>query len=255
MVRRYKRSYKRKRGIRRSVYGRKSKSTITRRNAFAPNHYTSFGGFPRFFMSLYPPSQCTIETFGDIERHPISGLGGIGGSQSTNWYRLASLYDPYGPASAGVNTEWWSQLVANYAQYVVYKVDVSVRVYDAENGSVKLYVTVQSSQDTTAIAGMDPAWYERNRTCKVITPYSSGGTAGPNNQEENFSFNICDIEGLTKSQYIGNNQYHSAINGNPARSPFMYLTCADPGGNASVGCRVQVRLAIHVKLFQRKIAP
>lgn len=199
------------------------------------------GWWPRIGFSPFPQVKSAQLKY--HEQFTISGsTGGITGTSIQ--YGLNCLFDP-NLTGVGHQPMGFDEYTAIYKMYHVWRVDIKIRP-DSDRTNMFLVAQINSSQDTTAVTGIDMNTAGERSNCAMINLL--GYTT------ENIiykQFNIADIEGNN----VNDDNYSATTSGNPGNKPTLNLACArnDGGDNGTVTGTIE--FVYHVKFFNKLTLP
>lgn len=197
--------------------------------------YNRFDPFP-------PRMRCCLE-YGNSLILTAPNTGNFG---TATVYRLNSIYDPLF-SGAGDYPYQYNSVASLYGQYFVRSVYIEITFSDASADGIICTALVQSSNNTLDPAGKSiPFMMACTGACTSVM-----SNTGEQRVVFKKTFQINQLEGLTKTQFEGNQPNYSAPFGsNPAATPFLRIAVADPNA-ASQTVFCQIRLRFNIEAYER----
>lgn len=164
-------------------------------------------------------------------------------------FRLNALFDPDNSSSTH-QPYGFDQMAALYDKYIVHSVRVVVMAQSpAQQANIAIAYSVQPSSSPYTLVGailQDVAEKPQNE----IAFLDSVGT--PSRTE--FTFNMWDIQGTTKKQYLDEIDLNAAlVTANPAQMPLFRIAAANIQSASAIAVASLVRVEFDCEFFQRTI--
>jgi hypothetical protein len=175
--------------------------------------------------------------------------GAAGVFNSTQQYRLNSLYDP-DHTGAGHQPYGYDQITAIYQKYKVYRCDVELTFWFP---SQAMYAAIQflGPDDASTLTGMTPDIAGERPTCELL-PLAA---ASKDPVKVRKTIDIARVIGMTRAQFDADLDGTCAQqNANPLRPVYMQLAIADPTSTYAQGAQsayCQVKLVYHARVWSR----
>jgi hypothetical protein len=170
---------------------------------------------------------------------------GIVGTEQT--WRLNSLFDP-DLTSTGHQPYGFDNLTPIFGSYQVRECLVELEFSGSDSITLIALVTVQSGQNTTALAGSQLDFcVERQSVMSRPLPIAGNDTW---RFRENFP--IHSVVGLTKTEFDGDPNYRALVSTNPATQSYLRVAVGDAGTGVSKKCVCKATLTFKARLFDRK---
>jgi hypothetical protein len=209
------------------------------------------GGFsPMSVASTFPSRMCTQMTYAEVLK--IGSDNATGGKTGTaKTYQLNSLYQP---RVGGHQPYGFDILSGLYNRYFVRAVHLDMTIA-RDNASTTNQLMIAYSSLQSAAGGYDIG--------SVVDAYSEIGekpgsrayliTVGGGGDFRNVNSNIKlhEIEGITESVYLANDNYRSAINTSPSLIPTLQLAVSSITATTTVYLDFRVRLTFDVEFYDR----
>lgn len=173
-----------------------------------------------------------------------AGFARLFGTEQT--FRLNSLFDP-DLTNVGHQPFGYDQLTPIYGKYAVQACHVEIEFFGSNTDDLVVAFTVQSGQNTNALAGADiDAVGERQSVLVRALPIN--GVA--NRWIHRELFPIHEIEGLPRGVTLRDDNYQSVVTTNPNAQCYLRIAAATVV-NTTKGCQCRVRLTYHARMFDR----
>ncbi len=194
-------------------------------------------GMPMTF-SAYPAVNKSYLAFAQVRTLTEGGAG----AGTYYQYRLNSIYDP-DFSGAGSTAVGYTQMSNLFGSYRVTRTRIKLRFSSLSSGVQT--VGFVAGLNTTFIASYEKIAAEPNTWARMLT-----NTSGPNSMAElDCVLDLPKLCGITRRQYIDENDYSATFGNNPARN--LYLSLYTYGSSASAqSVAVDVRLVFEVEFFQ-----
>jgi hypothetical protein len=160
-------------------------------------------------------------------------------------FRLGSIYDPL-YSGAGVYPNGYTAWSGFYADYRVHAVEIDLTFTDPSADGMVVGALVQYSNDTFSLGGNSIATADSLQRSD-IRPLNNTGDQTVRITKR---FNLWDLDGNTKLQWLANPGYQAVFGQNPTLSPYLRIAVASLP-SATPTCSVLVRLTFFVELFDR----
>lgn len=174
------------------------------------------------------------------------GVAGIAGPE--NVFRLGSIYDP-DLTGAGHSAYWLGQTSSIYRKYRVTAVEVNIVASGCTAPNAMVVAQFQSSSSTQVVAGATH-YSIRERPGAVYIPLQSSLQTGAVTWNSGVK-SIPAFEGISWTQFIGDEDYDAQTTGNPTLTPYLRVAMCNADGNNSGSCNVQVSFIFYGYFFDR----
>lgn len=165
-------------------------------------------------------------------------------------YRLNSLYDP-DFSGAGDYPFAFQSFQALYKNYRVHAVTLEVEFTDPSVDGLVGGVLVGATNNTAALAGQTLDWAGARPMIATVMVNNTGGQKALIRQR----FSIDQIDGIRRTQLLGDPNYQAATTTNPTNTPFLRVAiAAEDTGNSTATMYAQIRLIFEAELFDRVYA-
>lgn len=189
----------------------------------------------------FPATLWTQHRYTEVRLLNADNTTGRTGSEAA--YNLGSLYSPR-YSGGGHQPMGFDQMIVAYHNYVVYKVDIQVRIVEAATSGGKAFVVCnkRASTDTYNLSGVKSAEECQEQPNNTLIDADEGVTW-------NTTLHNADIEGKPRSAIFTENSYTGSATGNPTANPYFSMACGtyDEPGGASSWVRVMVSFVFHVR--------
>ena len=168
------------------------------------------------------------------------------GAASTNIFRLSSIHDP-DATGVGHQPMFHDQMSPIFERYQVYKVEYHIEFSTTGTGDINNVGYYITDQNATSI---DPELFIENGNVEWghCVSRDGGGTKRFFGSTE-----LNTIHGITKKQYMANDDYGASFGSNPVEQAFLNVFAEGLGTDTdSVLC--SIHLKYHVRLMGTKLA-
>jgi hypothetical protein len=172
-----------------------------------------------------------------------AGSSNVFGTESI--FRLNSIYDPL-YSGAGTYPNGYTAWSGFYADYRVHAVEIDLTFTDPSADGMIVGALVQYSNDTFSLGGNSIATADALQRSDV-RPLNNTGDQTVRITKR---FNIWDLDGNTKLQWLANPGYQAVFGSNPTLNPYLRIAVASLP-SATPTCSCLVRLTFFVELFDR----
>ncbi len=169
-----------------------------------------------------------------------------------NVWQLNGCFDP--DFTGGTHQPYgYDQASTLYGRYVVHgcRVSLEMQTPAAQTQCFAVAIQVQGSQQTFSLTGAAVSDLEEKEQSFVKRLASTGEV-----QRWSKYFNLWDIEGVTREQYIAQlTQYSSISSANPTQVEYLRIAVATMNGTTSANVYIGVKLEFDVQFFDRNVLP
>jgi hypothetical protein len=200
-------------------------------------------GFPKFFRGgAVPPRKMVVLPYSSSQTLTAGGSSLFG---TELIYRLNSIYDPL-YSGAGDYPNGYSAWSNFYADYRVHRVGIDLTFTDPSADGMAVGALVQYSNATSGIAASTIQTADSQQKAD-IRPLNNTGSQTVRISR---TFNIWDLDGNTRLQWLANPGYQAVFGQNPTLCPYIRIAAAC-FTSATPTVSVLVRLTYYVELFDR----
>jgi hypothetical protein len=206
-----------------------------------------FGGgtlaFPKFFGGGAVPPRKMVTFPYSFQDTLTAGAAGVFGTEAI--FRLNSIYDPYysGVGQYPNGYTAWSNF---YAGYRVHRVKIDLTFTDPSADGMVVGALVQYSNATTSL-GSNTIQTADEMQKSDVRPLNNTGSQTVRLTR---TFNLWDLDGNSRLQWLANGGYQAVFGQNPTLTPWIRIACAAfATGSPTVVC--MVRLTFYAELFDR----
>jgi hypothetical protein len=172
-----------------------------------------------------------------------AGAAGFFGTEHI--FRLNSAYDP-DFSGVGNYPVGFSILNQVYNNYRVHAVDIDILWSDPSADGIIAGCMIQPSSGSFSLSTSTPQIVDKMTAsdCRALN------NTGMQTVRVQRRFNVWDLEGFPRDEWVANPNFASAVGTNPSATPYLRvavacLTSATPTATA------QVRLTLHVEFYNR----
>lgn len=174
------------------------------------------------------------------------GAGGFAGPEQI--WKLGSIFDP-NFALGGHQPYGHDQLAALYRNYQVVGVEIQLDFINMSTPGTCGWGGLQSSNSTYVSTGKNPDALREKPGSVMSMPSAAAGSR----QTMNFGYiDLAEIEGVSKSEFMGDDNWGAAFGADPAKTAFLRVNICDIGGSTGFTAQAQITLVYHVKVYGRK---
>lgn len=197
------------------------------------------------FRSFKPSSTVCQHRY--VEELSLSSENVTGLTGAEYAFRLASLFDP-NFTGVGHQPRGFDQMAAFYTEYVVYKVDVQVRIMSQTSGvniaGNFVAISVRPFNNNSYSLGPARRYGEllEQPTNTIITMERDDICQ---NKTWDATFWIADIEGIPRGQIYQDTSYKAPYTANPTKTPYLSLAVGSTNELSGGNVKMAVSFVFH----------
>jgi hypothetical protein len=170
-----------------------------------------------------------------------TGTAGVTGAQGA--YKLTGLWYPF---QSGTSLPFGATTLADiYGGYRVHAVTLDITFSNPSNDGMVAVCAIQNSQITSTTNTLSVRTLDQKQYSDV-RPLNNTGEQIVRIQR---TFNIWEVEGLLRTEWLGNGGYSADVGANPSLLPQILINAGSALGTTGATVSVLVRITYHCEFF------